>query len=528
MTDYTVKYTDRNKTPITISETNVDNSTTDISLFGRKRLEYGRDMNANFLHILENFACPENPLLPGNPDLTKTSFIADTTKRLLGTPTEGQLWYNTTQESLFVWNNSEWVALGMVGDIAANWGVIAHGSQLPRPVNQHGYTFEYEECSWIVSPFVFDTAFTYMQCLTDDNANVTMFYSPEGGGPNINGCANYMIVGIKGNVNLGSQLPIPSATPAPSPTPTVTPTRTVTPIVSPTASVTPTPGVSPTPTPTNSATPTPAPSQTPSPSLINYATLISASPTGSLLPGGNVCYTINLNAPAPAGGYNFTFIRSGDFTNVCASTNGETAGPIIESLPTQIPAGQSSLQICRTAPLPPTPTPTPTATQRFACMIAPGVPPANNFNGAFCFGFMKATTPGGPLVTFGNSSGGNGNYNQCTAYCACNNQTSGSSTQTMAINPVFQGQQQYNATPAVVINVRIEIPGVGSAQYSGIVYGTTPQTDTIIRQIGSRTFTITVNMTPTLLSTSGQNRTWRIEANYVIVDNELGTTLTFC
>ena len=528
MTDYSVKYTDKNKTPIVISETNVDNSTTDISLFGRKRLEYGRDMNANFLHILENFACEENPLLPGNPDVTKTSFIADTTKRLLTTPTEGQLWYNVTQESLFVWNGNSWIALGMVGDIAANWGVIASGSQLPRPVNQHGYVFDYDECSWIVSPFVFDTAFTYMQCLTDDQANVTMFYSPEGGGPQVNGCANYLIVGIKGNVNLGSQLPIPSATPAPSPTPTVTPTRTATPIVSPTASVTPTPGVSPTPTPTNSATPTPAPSQTPSATLINYSTLISASPSGSLIPGQNVCYTINLNAPAPVGGYNFTFIRSGDYTNVCASTNGETAGPVIESLATQIPAGQNSLQICRTAPLPPTPTPTPTATQRFACLTVPGTPPANGFNGGFCFGFMKATTPGGPLVSFGNSSGGNGNYNQCTAYCACNNIQSGSSTQTMAINPMTNTGQQYNATPAINLNLRITIPGVGFTNFNQYVYGTTAQSFPFTVYVGTRAFTVTINLNPTLISTSGQNRTWQIAGNYTVIDNELGTAVPFC
>lgn len=528
MTDYNVKFTNKNKAPITISESNVNNSSTDISLFGRKRLEYGRDMNANFLHILENFACEENPLLPGNPDLTKTSFIADTTKRLLSTPVEGQLWYNVTQESLYVFNGGSWVALGMVGDIAANWGVIAHGSQLPRPVNQHGYIFEYSECSWIVSPFVFDSTFTYMQCLTDEEANVTMFYNPEGSGTPTYGCANYLIVGIKGNVNLGTQLPIPSATPAPSSTPTPTPTRTTTPVVSPTPSVTPTPGVSPTPTPTATLTATPAPSQTPTPSQINYALSISANPSGNILPGAQVCYTISLNYPAPAAGYSFTLTRSGDYNSVCASTDGTLVGPLLDQTAGFIPPNQSSTQICKNAPMPATPTPTPTATPRTACLIVPGVTPENGFDGGYCSGFVCATTPGGALVYFTNASGGNGNYNQCTSYCACNTAQSFTSTQTIAINPVRNNTQYYNATPANHFNIRVNIPGVGATNYGRTVYGTTAQTVTDIIYVGSRAFTITMHMTPTLIASSGNNRTWQIVSDYIVVDNERGTQLGFC
>ena len=59
MTDYSVKFTNKNKTPIEVAETAIRNDAADITLFGRKKLEYGRDMNANFLHILENFAVQE-------------------------------------------------------------------------------------------------------------------------------------------------------------------------------------------------------------------------------------------------------------------------------------------------------------------------------------------------------------------------------------------------------------------------------------------------------------------------------------
>ena len=527
MTDYNVKFTDKNKAPIVISESNVNNSATDISLFGRKRLEYGRDMNANFLHILENFACEENPLLPGNPDLTKTSFIADTTKRLLSTPTEGQIWYNVTQETLFVFNGSSWVALGMIGDIAANWGVIAHGSQLPRPVNQHGYVFEYSECSWIVSPFVFDSTFTYMQCLTDEFANVTMFYNGEGASAPTYGCANYMIVGIKGNVNLGTQLPVPSATPAASPTPTPTPTRTTTPVVSPTPSITPSPGVSPTPTPTNSPSPTPAPSVTPSTSPINYMLGLTASPAGNVLPGANICYTISLNYPAPAAGYSFTLTRSGDYNGVCASTDGTSVGPILETIPGFIPPNQNSVQICRNAPMPATPTPTPTAAPRYGCKVPAA--DGNVWGATYWHGFMCANTPGGALVYFTNSSGGNGDYYPCTQFTACNTATSFSSTQTIAINPVRQDGQKYNATPALQLVMRVDIPGLGSSGvYGRYVYGTTPQTVTDIISVGSRQFTVTIHMTPTLVGSSGNNRTWRVDSDYTIVDNETGQILGFC
>lgn len=527
MTDYTVKFTDKSKAPIVISETNVNNSSTDISLFGRKRLEYGRDMNANFLHLLENFACEENPLLPGNPDLTKTSFIADTTKRLLSTPIEGQLWYNVTQESLFVFNGTSWVALGMIGDIAANWGVIAHGSQLPRPVNQHGYTFTYEECSWIVSPFVFDSSFTYMQCLTDDDANVTMFYTPDGGSTPTYGCANYMIVGIKGNVNRGTQLPIPSATPAPTSTPTPSPTRTNTPVVSPTSSVTPTPGVSPTMTPVASPSPTPAPSQTPSASKINYALGISASPAGNVLPGGQICYTITLNNPAPAGGFPFVLTRSGDFTGVCASTDGTLVGPLIDTTNSSIPVNQMSTQICKNAPMPPTPTPTPTATARFGCKVVAA--DGNRWGATYWHGFMCATTPGGALVYFTNASSGGGNYYPCTQWTACNTATSFSSTQTVAVNPVRGSTQYYNATPTMQLTMQINIPGVGSSSiYNRYVYGTTNQTVTDTITVGSRAFTVTIHMYPTLVASSGNNRTWQVNSDYTIVDNETGQTLGFC
>ena len=216
-------------------------------------------MNANFLHLLENFACPEQPnFLPTSPDFTKISDKDSQGRKLLSNPIEGQLWFNTTQETLFVFDGADWLALGMAGDIAANWGVIADGETIPQPKNKSGYIFPYSECSWIVSPLKIEGGFRYMQCFTDENAKVTMQYTPDSSGATpVSGCATYMIVGIKGNVNKGTLQPIPDPTPLPSKTPTPTPsvTRTIQPSI--TASVTPTPGVSATGTPVVTPTKTP-------------------------------------------------------------------------------------------------------------------------------------------------------------------------------------------------------------------------------------------------------------------------------
>lgn len=263
---YNVKYTDQSKTPIQISERET-NLETDITLFGRLKLEYGEDMNAALLHILENFACDEDPADPGNPDLTETSKLARTNKALLSTPIQGQMWWNKTQETMFIWDGLAWHPMSMKGDIGVNWGTICNGEQIPRPQSASGYIFDYDECVWIVSPKETDQPFDYALCHTDNMANVTMIYGNPGGTTR-NGYASFMIVGIKGNFNLGSLITItppvslsPTPTPTPTPTtsgppvsPTPTPTsslpditQTVTPTLTPNASITPTPTVTPTP-----------------------------------------------------------------------------------------------------------------------------------------------------------------------------------------------------------------------------------------------------------------------------------------
>lgn len=269
MTTYNVKSTRKDVPAISINEGEIDNSIA-VKLFGRKKLAYGQDLNENLLRLLETFACPQ-AVVDGAvvPDTTQAS------DNMFDNPVEGQLWYNSTplSEGLFVYDGSQWVEQRKFGDVAANWGVIAHGSQIPLPVAPNGRTFTYAECSWIVSPYGYPNSIDYMTCRTDTSANVTMQYSLENDAALIAGYANYLIIGIPGNVNLGSitpglsLTPTPTVTPTPtitnSTTPTPTPTRAVTPTPTPTHSLTPTPTISPsvgdTPTPTPSVTPSPAP-----------------------------------------------------------------------------------------------------------------------------------------------------------------------------------------------------------------------------------------------------------------------------
>lgn len=78
---YTVKFTDTRKTPITIPDGQLD-ETTNLTLVGRTWENYGGILDTNFLNLLENFAniTPPDPLKA----------------------VEGQLWYDTIHKKLKV------------------------------------------------------------------------------------------------------------------------------------------------------------------------------------------------------------------------------------------------------------------------------------------------------------------------------------------------------------------------------------------------------------------------------------------
>lgn len=85
---YIVNFTDQeNKTPITVFD-NTSSNDTSLVFPGRNVTGYGQIIAENFLHILENFASANQPV----------------------NPIEGQLWYDTSNNVLQLWDNTSWKA----------------------------------------------------------------------------------------------------------------------------------------------------------------------------------------------------------------------------------------------------------------------------------------------------------------------------------------------------------------------------------------------------------------------------------
>ena len=291
MVTYVINRTSTLNPSINVDEKTI-NQDLSIALFGRERLEYGELMNENILHLLENFACPQDP----NSPVVKPWIVGDDSQGVgalthtLENAVDGQLWFNSSDDYLYVLKNGMWVPLSLFGEVAANYGTASHGEQLPLPVSSTGETFTYDECSWMVGPFNYDEEISFMVCTTDtEDSTVTMQYKPVGSSTLVNGIVNYMIIGIRDNVNIGTNIVrppsvSPTATPGPTPTPTVTPGLTAT--VTPTLTVTPsvTPSLSP---------PAPTPTSTPASSVepLGTGTRLYIYPS----PG----YTASINSSAP-------------------------------------------------------------------------------------------------------------------------------------------------------------------------------------------------------------------------------------
>lgn len=85
---YIVNFTDKdNKLPITVYD-NTSSTDTSLTFPGRNVTGYGQTIAENFLALLENFAKETQPV----------------------NPVEGQLWYNTTDGVLQLWDSTAWKA----------------------------------------------------------------------------------------------------------------------------------------------------------------------------------------------------------------------------------------------------------------------------------------------------------------------------------------------------------------------------------------------------------------------------------
>ena len=86
---YTVDFADSGKTPIIVNDGTADTSTS-LILVGKNYNNFGEALNENLLRLLENFA-----------DSTPPSY-----------PTEGQLWYDTANSYLMLFDNGQWYPIG--------------------------------------------------------------------------------------------------------------------------------------------------------------------------------------------------------------------------------------------------------------------------------------------------------------------------------------------------------------------------------------------------------------------------------
>lgn len=82
---YTIDYSEAGKTAIIVNDGTLDTSTS-IKLIGKNYQRFGEILNEDLLHLLENFASVDEPV----------------------NPTEGQLWYDTGDSQLMIYDNGRW------------------------------------------------------------------------------------------------------------------------------------------------------------------------------------------------------------------------------------------------------------------------------------------------------------------------------------------------------------------------------------------------------------------------------------
>ena len=125
---YIVNFTDReNKTPITVYD-NTSNADTSLDFPGRNVTGYGQIIAENFLALLENFASGNAPT----------------------NPVEGQLWYNSLEGILQIWDNTQWKAASNIQKSTSEPSVESArvGELWVDTTNQQLYVFS--GSSWIL------------------------------------------------------------------------------------------------------------------------------------------------------------------------------------------------------------------------------------------------------------------------------------------------------------------------------------------------------------------------------------------
>ena len=108
------------------------NHSTDLTFFGMGSLRWGEGVDQNLLRLLENFACPQKEskdkqppgapgkLWPKGPEDAEipNEFVKDKKTPGIKSPITGQIWFNTTDKTSYIYDatgdkgNGEWLPMG--------------------------------------------------------------------------------------------------------------------------------------------------------------------------------------------------------------------------------------------------------------------------------------------------------------------------------------------------------------------------------------------------------------------------------
>lgn len=185
---YNIPYTDSNKPSISVPRRIFIDDIVDITLIGKRTLEYGQVFNENLLHLMEHFACdsdPDNLHMPNS-----SSKLAS----VLENPVNGQLWYSKNTGCLFVWVSTEWKSFNKYNTVKGNSGFIYDGEYIPMPLDDNGVPFDISDCAISIAPILMVENIEAFRCTVDNSGYVTSKYTPVGGAER-SGHATFIVVG---------------------------------------------------------------------------------------------------------------------------------------------------------------------------------------------------------------------------------------------------------------------------------------------------------------------------------------------
>jgi len=145
MSTYNVKNTSGTRT-ISIQQKQVNDSSSDVTLVGNSTVGWGEYFNQNYYRLTENFAVHEKSAFPGTPqnedDLGSGQGVNN--------PITGQLWYNISQQTLFLYNGTNWKGLPSISD--SDLGDLANVDSNLSSIASNGDVLTFSNGEWIAAP----------------------------------------------------------------------------------------------------------------------------------------------------------------------------------------------------------------------------------------------------------------------------------------------------------------------------------------------------------------------------------------